>query len=272
MFDEDFDDNGEALRDVLARPARTIDKPVRFHYLKAMAKSARHCKAAFDSDEAASTSAQQRGSTVHAMLFETKRFACMPQGKKRAGKEYQAIRDAFPGAEVLTHSAYNQACRMVDALRADKAAIDILGAGVAEKTRIFNWMGRQCRTTPDTACHDFVAELKTTKDASPDRFTSQSKWYGYHAQHAFHLAAFASSVSRAFTIAIETTPPYVITVFEYDRHALNLGERFNRLQMERVIQCEQSNAWPPYAQQIVKIDVEEDVDLIFADDESEAAP
>lgn len=259
------------LRDLLAKPTPTTQIPVRHHYLRAMGKCGAKCLACFMRDQAESTQSQKRGTHVHAMLFETARFAPMPKGEKRSGKKFDAVVELNPGCEILTASEYEKASRMADSIRACSEAMEVL-TGEAEKTLYFDYLGRACRTTPDVAGAGFTTELKTAKDGEPERFGLSSKWYLYHAQMAFHLEARPDT--EPFCVVVEAEPPYVPGVFRFTPRAIDVGQRFNRLQMERLLSCERSGQWPPYSQSILDLDVgdDDDIGLTFADeDEGEAA-
>ena len=267
----------------------TTDLPIRFTYLKACGRSPAHAKHAMDLDlrgDSESSEAMKRGTAVHAMLFGTARVMTKPEGapkkpskaqrgaKKPSAPTLAAIEwwDAFEletrGALVLSAGKYEAYNRMADAVRAQPMAMDLFTAGVVEETIRFDIGGRACRTTPDACGPDFVAELKTAKSSHPVDFMWQSKRMGYHAQHSWHRIG--AKVKHAYTVAVEATAPYVVTVFKLDDADLDLGDRCVRLWFEQIRTCEQSNQWPGYAQSIVDLKYPESDDFAltgFADDE-----
>ena len=274
--------------------------PIRFHHLKAMALSPAHCRYALDlserDEQGESTPAMQRGTATHAMLFGTVRVMTAPEDAPRKPSSVQrnakkpspatidaiAWWDAFEresaGAIVMPAAQYDTCARMADAVRAEPRAAEMLHGATVEESILFNRDGLECRTTPDIRGLDFECELKTTKSSQPEQFVWQSKRMLYHAQHAWHLAGMRGNgllrgPGHAYTIAVEATAPYVVTVFRIDPHALEIGERCTRLWFERVKSCIESGQWPGYAQSVVDLDVPEDLDelaLSYEGDDTEA--
>src|SRR3990170_3980626 len=93
--------------------------------------------------EAAASYAMQRGTAVHALLFNTRKVTGYP-GATRRGKEYDAFVAANPDTEILTMTEYDKASGMVDALLTSDVAQPFLG-GSTEQTILFRWMDEDCR-------------------------------------------------------------------------------------------------------------------------------
>jgi hypothetical protein len=71
----------------------------------------------------------------------------------------------------------------------------------------------------------------------------------------------------AYVVAVESTPPFPVTVMRLTDRALDQGERLCTSWMETLLNCEASNFWPPYAQSIVPLDVPDDPEIEFSDGE-----
>lgn len=250
--------------------------PVRFHHLKAVARSPLHLRSCLDGEEKASTSALEKGTAVHALLFGTKTVTFYP-GAVRRGKEWDGFKAAHEGDCILTATEYEKAMRMAERVSNHKDAMWALD-GVREKTILWKYLGRECRSTPDVFSPEmgFVTELKTCANADPQRFTWQALRMAYHAQLAYYMEAVAQSglgtPRSAYVVAVESTAPYPVTVLRLTDRALDAGQRMFRLWFERFLACEQANAWPAYVESIVDLDVpEDDLELTFGDDDAAEA-
>ena len=239
--------------------------PVRFSHLRAYGRSAMHGQHARLND-AKQTSAMQRGTAVHALLFGTRRVCGYP-GSQRRGKEYDAFAAANPDSEILTMTEYDKSRRMADAVRACKEAEPML-KGVAEETVKFRWMGLDCRATPDVRGPDYLTELKTSSSADPMRFPWHALRMHYHAQMRMQNIACGMKALDSYIVCVEATEPFPVQVFRIDEKALDAGEKLLILWAERLKGAEASQAFPAYTSCVMPIDLpEDDSGLIFPEEE-----
>lgn len=248
------------------------DKPIRFSVLKAYGRSAIHGYHARVT-EMKETVSMQKGTAVDAMIFGHRKVVGYP-GAVRRGKEYDQFVDDNPDTEILTMKDYDTARYMADAvLNCDHAKPWMIG--VTQKTLLFDYMGMPCRATPDVRGAGFITELKTCRDSSDYRFPWQARSLGYPVQLwmqkiACELNGYA--VPRQLIVAVESTRPCPVTVFELTERSQDKAARQMMLWMERLKSCELSGQFPPYSQAIVPLDEpEDDVELVYADDEEIAA-
>ena len=253
------------------RVQEKVDSAVRFSHLRAYGKTGMngHHARLHDSEQ---TTAMQRGSAVHAIVFGTRRVVAYP-GATRRGKEYDAFAAANLDAEILTAAEYAKAQRMADAVRESKLAAPML-EGIAEETILFRWMGLNCRSTPDVRGKTHLTELKTSASADPMRFPWHALRMAYHAQMAMQQIACAKGNHRpdfdCYIVCVEATEPHPVSVFRIDEKALEAGEKLLVLWAERLKQCEASNVYPAYSDAIVPIILPEtdDAGLIFPNEET----
>lgn len=237
--------------------------PVRFSHLRAYGRSGVHGYQARFGVEPEGTYAMERGTAVHALLFNTRKVMGYP-GATRRGKEYEAFVAANPDTEILTGAEYDKARRMADALRASEVAKPFL-TGATETTLLFDWMGEKCRSTPDVRGADFVTELKTCPVSEPTRFNWHALKMHYHAQMRYE--AIASGLKQCYIVAVEATEPHPVTVFKLTERSLEQGEKLLVLWMERLRGCEKSGQWMPYVSSVVDLDVPEDtIELTYGDE------
>jgi hypothetical protein len=80
------------------------------------------------------------------------------------------------------------------------------------------------------------------------------------------------AVAKALIVAVETVPPYNVTVLELTDRALDVGYRTACGWLEQYKVCAASGEWPGYVQGPVTFDIEPEMDLDFSgiDDAEEA--
>ena len=243
-----------------------MSDPIRFSHLRAYGRSPMHGHHA-RTVESEQTVAMQRGTAVHALLFGTRKVSGW-LGAQRRGKEYDTFVADNPDTEILTATEYAKAIAMAEAVRSNKLAMQYLD-GETEKTLLFKWYGQDCRATPDVRASRFVTELKTAADANPARFQWSALRLQYHAQLAYQMIAckeVGKEVEAAFIVAVESSAPFPVTVYQVTERALLAGEKSLSLWMETLIGCEKSDAYPGYCESVVMLDLpDDDVELDYGD-------
>ncbi len=268
--DDPFGIGEEPAEPIGDAPDDEFGSRVRFSRLKLMASSPAHYLAHPQGE----SSALDKGTAVHSMLLRGARITFYPKKTKagkaapRNGGEWEAFKLANADAKIVTASEYEVCNRMVESVRANKYAMEVL-TGIAEETILFDWLNLECRATPDVRDPGgaFVTELKTCQTSKPSRFSWQATQLCYHGQMAFHRAAMRKEkLGRdplGYVVAVESTVPYPVTVFKMTDRAWEKGEKQIRFWMEQLKSCLASNQWPPYAQSVVDLDVPDDDE--FAD-------
>jgi hypothetical protein len=240
---------------------------VRFSRLKLLAKSPAHYLAHPEGE----STAKEKGTAVHEVLLKGRAVVVWSKKNKagktapRTGDDFRDFASAHAGKLILLPSTYDPAMRAIEAVRANRRAMEAL-AGVREETLLFDMMGLECRSTPDTRAPTHFAELKTCRTSDPWRFRWQAKSLAYHAQMAFHAEAIRRNKlgdgATGYIVAVESAPPYPVTVFELTVKDFEKGEKKIRFWMERLKACISAQQWPPYAQDVVPLDIQEDeIDL-----------
>lgn len=194
----------------------------------------------------------------------------------RNGAAWEKFQADNRGALILSQSEYDETNRMVDSVRANPFALELL-KGKIEDTIEFDFLGIPSRTTPDARTPKVVVELKTCRSSEPYAFAWQMKKLFYHAQMAFHvegMAALNASLNPTpYIVAVESSPPYPVTVFRVTPAAMLEGHKLIRLWFEQLKVCKSANTYPPYSQAVVDLDVpgaDQDSGVIFGD-EADAA-
>ena len=251
----------------------TRDVEVRLSYLKAMGKSPAHCKHSMLSGWEPSL-AMRIGSGAHALLLGGQNIAVFT-GKTRQGKAWEAFKEQHKDDLILNRSEMRKAEGIAASVRGNSLASRVLfdqPETVYEQTIHFEFMGRKCRATPDARTYRHLVDLKSTRNADPSKFQWDAIRMGYHAQMAFYAQAMKAErgfgPSAVYIVAVESVPPYAVTVLELTPGALSIGERLCRTWMERLKACEAANSWPGYCESMVPFEVPDmELNLTFAEDD-----
>lgn len=247
-------------------------EPVRFSRLKLFGKSPAHYAAASVTE----TPSMELGTAVDRLVFGTGAVLAYP-GATRRGKEFDAFVEANPGALIVTRTVGDQAMRMAEAVLSVPDAVRVL-SGRRQERIVWTMDGRDCAGTPDAFSFDDrrVGDLKTSETVDPRFFPFKVRRFAYHAQLAWYrhglLRMGAPAIDDVFIVALESSAPYVVTVYKLTERTIEMGDRLWRLWWEQLAVCEASDSFPPYVQAIADLDLpfDEDIDLSDAGEAVEA--
>lgn len=216
-----------------------------FTSLSKLDKSPRHFRDFFTT-EFNETPAMRVGSLVHTLILEpelfTERYIIAPKIDKRTkvGKEaYNAFILASEGKTVITESEYEQALVYVQGVKECKAARWLLRAAEKVEQKLsFQHKGLTIRGIRDLEHPDFVADLKTTADASPKAFYWSVKKYLYNMQ----AAIYTYNCNRPYyIIAVEKSGQ--CAVYSLTEETIQEGRnKFEEL-VKKYRSCRLSGAW-----------------------------
>lgn len=184
--------------------------------------------------------AMELGSAIHCAVFEPSRFEedyiCLPAGDARTKKwkeETGEIKDANPDKKFLKAQDYNKVMDIKGSLW-DKPEVEkLINSGEAEKIGKWEIEGVKCKGRADlyNKEHNYLVDLKTTTDISPEAFIKKCIALGYDRQAAFYSHGF--EVESFYFIAVEKEPPYAVAIFECTEEFLNEGrKKYEHLIME----------------------------------------
>lgn len=257
------------MSDDFAKTLGTAPNPVRFSHLRCVGlKSAAHLAA----NVSESTPAAEKGTAAHAIIFGTRRVVGYFEGKQRRGKEWDAFQADNGDAEILTHSDYADALGMATAVQSHEMAMRAL-EGTHEKTLLWLHGGVECRATPDAWTSKRITELKTSFSSHPDKFSYLARKVAYGAQLDYYATALRSlklaDPQEHLIVAVESAPPYVVTIFRMSERALEVEAKRWRGWFEKLLVHKASGVYGGYSDAVIDIDVpEEGAELIYADAET----
>jgi hypothetical protein len=254
----------ELYRESIApKPRSLVDPrslPVRFSRLKLFGKSAAHYYHACQEEDVEETLALRLGAGSHAMLFEQP-VVCF-DGVRR-GRAWERFAANHAEAAILNRREWDIANTVVAAVRGNKVAMSLLFEDTIIEQRI-DWRhinDRACRSTPDARAKKRVTDLKSTRSADPKWFSRDAWRLWYYAQLAFYGDAIefetGSAPSEYYLIAVESTEPNPVTVFQLTDELVEHGHKINRLWFEQLLGCEQSGHWPEYSETVVPLELPE---------------
>lgn len=255
-------------------------EPLRFHNLKAMGRSGKHCFESFQYN-GESTLSMRLGAGGHALLFGQPvavfdRPAKKGKGKApRNGEQWETFKAENPGKLILNRKEYDKAEQIATAILSHRDAHDLLFApgSIHERTILWTQAGRDRRSTPDCRRPGHVVELKTTRCAKPEQFRWDVRKMCYHAQLVDQAKAIEAETGKRpdemFIVAVENTKPWVVQTYRLTPRDLELGERLLCAWFELYRVAEESNAWCGYAEGTIDLDLpdDDDFEISFGDDE-----
>ena len=148
---------------------------------------------------------------------------------------------------------YRTAKQMADAVRKHPEAAAILAAGKPEQSLYatdpetgVQLRGRVDWIRPDGEIDDY----KTSSTANPDELERKFYTYGYFMQAAWYMdlaiTLGITETPRFRFIVQEKTPPFLVSVIEYDPEDIIEGRRRNRIAINTYAECMSSGVWPGY--------------------------
>jgi len=177
------------------------------------------------------TPSMQLGTLVHCAVLEPDsfdvRYVVAPTINKRtkAGKEeWAAFVESNDDKTVITEDEYNLCHMIAQSVKSHPAASDMLCGGDAE--RVFLWndesTGERCKSKADYVKGNIIIDLKTAQDSSPAGFARACANFGYHMQDAHYTNG--SGCERFIFVVVETSFPFVVSVYELDEEAKAIGK------------------------------------------------
>ena len=179
------------------------------------------------------TAAFRTGTSVHALLLEEDRDLVIKGPKTRSSLAFKNMEADLQDEQILlTEVEYNVArCIARGALKNPHAKAALRHKDRLNEVSIFAdcpRTGLALKTRPDLAIlsqmvppaatsEGIIYDVKTTQDASPQGFASETFKYAYHLQAAFYLYVCNLAgweVSRFKFICVEKTAPFVCHIFE----------------------------------------------------------
>lgn len=191
------------------------------------------------------------GRALHTLVLEPDEFAerhPVATVKDRRSKAWTAFAAEHLDRDPLTINENEKAQAMASAVLAHPIASDILSFGEAETT--IRWTdeasGIECKGRADHVRPGLFVDLKGTRGISPKDFAKSVSNYGYASQAAFYSDGLQAMTGepRAFgIIAVESSAPWRVRIYEPDDEAMAEGRALYRRLLRRLAECRESGIW-----------------------------
>ena len=181
-------------------------RPLSYSSLKSFNKSPNHLLS-YWAKEFKSTPAMAKGSLIHTLILEPEEFGnryAVWEGARRAGAEYKEFLKENEGKEILKASEVDEVVEIINPLKTNKLLTQL-----KETELLIEWKtnGLDFKGFIDGVGDDYLLDIKTTQDASPESFLRDVIKYKYHWQAALYLEA-VKTTQDFYIIAVETSAPY----------------------------------------------------------------
>lgn len=217
--------------------------------------------------ESKSSAAFDLGTAAHTAILEPEKLgSSIVRGPAdRRGAKWTDAQGAadYERKMLLTAGDYDAVLRIRDAAHKNPLVRKLTAGAQVERSAF--WMdeatGQLCRVRPD--CYSpslrIMADVKTTADASPQKWRRSVAEYGYHVQEAMYSegweAAGGGDVDGFVFIAVEKDSPHVVSIFELDRAAAAQGYEIYRAALSRYAECQAADHWPGYSDKVMCLDL-----------------
>jgi hypothetical protein len=175
------------------------------------------------------TKAMQWGSLIHLRVLEPNlmtSWACLWDESRRT-KEFKAFKAENEGKYIITTDEMYELDEIAESINKHPEARMILDDSAKEES-LFWESSRygKAKARFDCMAGDFIADLKSTTAIEPWAFQQQAYKLGYHLQAGWYCEGYKElfgNVPAFYVIAVESKPPYDVSVFEYDEEAIAIG-------------------------------------------------
>jgi exodeoxyribonuclease VIII len=204
------------------------------------------------------------GTMAHLAVLEPQKldtaFVERPEGidlRTKLGKEWKESVGTMP---VLDQDEARAVRGIRDSIAANRAARQLLAETQSEvalfaEHRTGLWIkGRvdALKVVDDMEC--VIVDVKTTSaGADYNTFSRQAASLNYHVSAAWycHLCGLNGlPPARFYWIAVETSAPYAVAVYEIAPDALELGASLMSDALGLIAECEDAGVWPGYASEV----------------------
>lgn len=233
-----------------------LDDRINWSKLKILGKSPAHYRHSLLAEQETSD-ALQVGIATHLAAYEPERFATevVRWDGDRRGPEWKVFEAANRNRIILKAEPYDLSKALANAARTDKYAAKWFVSGKAEQTVLWtheaNGRKLSCKARLDFISEaGAIVDLKTTRDASPEKFGKQAFELGYHGQAAIYSDAYFTATGKRLPyiiVAVEKTPPHVVQIYHLDEETIGLGATLYQRLLAQYAVCKEESHWPGYA-------------------------
>ncbi len=200
---------------------------------------------------------KSKGRSIHNYALEISKFKELFVVTKKMNRnklEWKALKKEAEenGKEIIQAQDYKQAYNVYNAIQRHPRAKELLTNCVFEQVVIWHDpdTGMLCKAKIDIVSDPalgYLADLKTTKDASPKAFARAVVNLGYHRQAYHYITGYNIAQPYYYgdfkIIACEIKPPYRVQVFTLNDEFMDLAQTEVQELMQKEAECIKNNQW-----------------------------
>ena len=201
--------------------------------------------------------AMNLGTAVHKLVLEPDDFESeIVVSPNFSGKGSVAAKAEFKsenkGKTIITADQMVKCNGMRDSIMSLPESLAIFNKGKAEQSGYYidKETGMLCKYRPDWRTDWSLFDIKTTRDASPQKFARTIVDLGYHISAAHYLAGDKETSKtdheQFIFICVEPEPPYLAVPYVLSEKSLELGYFKRRQALDLIKFCRDNDEWPTY--------------------------
>lgn len=230
-------------------------------YLSKFGISAAHAEAYAEGHDP--TDPMILGTAYHSKVLQPEQFdelcAVEPEVNRRtkAGKETIAkFAEDNEGKAIISLEDDALLDKMVEAIDAHSLAREYLSGGELELTIVWECEGVLCKGRIDNRLDGILADLKSSRNASPAAFKSAVFKYAYHTQGAMYVDGMKTLTGDDYSFVFvvgEKTEPFGVSVHELGQDVIGVAREEYLRNLETYKACKVFDNWPCYPETLNQI-------------------
>lgn len=227
--------------------------------LKLMGRSPYHFSVYHQMDNEP-TEAMQLGTALHMAVLEPDKFDDeyfilkeKPDRRTKAGKEeWDSLQVKHAGKTLIMPDSGEAILSMRKSIVHNNLMQKLLTNGIVEQSMYWTdpLTGIKQRCRPDFRRNAVVIDIKTTRDASPEKFALAMSHLDYHLSAAHYCEGISEchgfSVKAFLFVAVESSFPYTCAVYRLSETDLENARARRNSYLQLITKCQQSGIWPGY--------------------------
>lgn len=209
------------------------------------------------------TEALQFGRVVHTLVLEPEKFwleyACLADDvdlRTTQGKNMRKdAMERHPGKTIIRNAEFKAAEKIAENIKKHSKISPFLSKAKREISIKWDIDGIACKGRIDAYVESrgIILDLKTTQNVTTKVFSKSIWQYGYHYQAAWYqrgLHALGYPADKFVFIAVESSSPYGVKVYELDDDVLRTAQQKIDEWLIIYQMCESTKSWPGYSDDI----------------------
>lgn len=208
-----------------------------------------------------STPAMEFGSALHMYILEPEKFheeyylmePNSHHGSSKLGKEFKANQiELSNGRQIIDQEDYDELFKIRESVWQSSDVREVIEGAKYEQS--IYWKDKEtgllCKARPDIWQEHFIADIKSTCDASEHSFRRDFYENGGHVQMAMIQEGIKEvtgyDMNYFIALAFEKTAPYAEAIYPLDESLLEKGKQEFHETLRKMADCFEKDIWPGY--------------------------